>query len=117
MLPAMFGWLRRTVQDFGRSSRWPAVRARHLERFPTCAACGASDRLEVHHVVPVGWAKKIGRPELELDPLNLITLCGPPRDCHWWLGHACDDRKWRPDVRRLAHVVLTSNVKSQDDAV
>lgn len=111
----MFGWLRRTFDDFGRSSRWPEVRRRHIERHPTCAACGASDRLEVHHVVPVGHAKRIGRPELELDPLNLITLCGPPKDCHWWLGHACDDRAWRPDVRHLAEMIRTSPVRRQGE--
>ena len=111
----MIGWLRRAVQDFGRSSRWPAVRARHLERFPTCAVCGGSENLEVHHVIPVGHAKRIGREDLELDPLNLLTMCGPPRDCHWWLGHACDDRAWRPDVRRLAEIIRTSPVHRQGE--
>ena len=116
-MAGMFGWFKRTLQDFGRSSRWPAVRKRHLERFPTCAVCGASENLEVHHIVPVGHAKRIGKPELELDPLNLITLCGPPKDCHWWLGHACDDRTWRPDVRHLAEMIRTSPVHRQGDDV
>ena len=107
----MFGWFRKHLDSFGRDGQWTAVRRRHLEQHPTCAACGASDKLEVHHVIPVGHAKRIGRPELELDPANLVTLCGPPRDCHWWLGHACDDRTWRPDVRRLASVILTSEVR------
>jgi 5-methylcytosine-specific restriction endonuclease McrA len=111
----MFGWLRKSFDAFGRDSRWPTVRRRHLERYPTCAACGASDKIEVHHVIPVGHARRIGRGDLELDPLNLISLCGPPRDCHWWLGHACDDRRWRPDVRRLAQVILTSEVREQGD--
>ena len=115
MLRGMFGWFKRFASDFGRSSRWPAVRARHLERFPTCAACGASEHLEVHHVIPVGHARRIGRGDLELDPLNLISLCGPPRDCHWWLGHACNDRHWRPDVRRLAQVILTSAIERQGE--
>lgn len=113
----MFRWLRDLGASFGgRDSRWPAVRRVHLEQNPACAACGATDKPEVHHVVPVGHAKRIGRPELELDPQNLITLCGPPRDCHWWLGHACDDRTWRPDIRRLARVILTSDIKRQGDA-
>ena len=111
----MFGWLKKSFDAFGRDSRWPTVRRRHLERYPTCAACGASDKIEVHHVIPVGHARRIGRGDLELDPLNLISLCGPPRDCHWWLGHACDDRRWRPDVRRLAQVILTSEVREQGD--
>jgi 5-methylcytosine-specific restriction endonuclease McrA len=109
----MFGWLRKSFDAFGRDSRWPAVRRRHIERVPTCAACGASENIEVHHVIPVGHARRIGRAELELDPLNLISLCGPPRDCHWWLGHACNDRKWRPDVRRLAAAILESEVREQ----
>ncbi len=112
----MFGWFQRIGEAFtGRDRRWPAVRRRHVERFPECAACGSTQNVEVHHITPVGHAKRTGRPELELDPDNLLMLCGPPKDCHWWLGHACDDRKWRPEVRRLADEIRRAEVRSQGD--
>ena len=67
---------------FGRSSRWSAVRGKHLAANPRCAACGRLDSLEVHHIRPVHRA-----PELELEPTNLITLCEGPTNCHFTLGH------------------------------
>ena len=79
----MFGWLRKAPQDvFGtpRSGQWPRVRREHLAVQPTCQACGRAKELEVHHVRPYHE-----HPELELDPGNLITLCGDP--CHIVHGH------------------------------
>lgn len=63
-----------------RSPKWPAVRAAHLKAHPACEACGQRDALEVHHIEPFHL-----RPELELDPTNLVTLCGVP--CHIVHGH------------------------------
>lgn len=78
-----------------RSTRWPAVRAAHLRREPTCRACGGSNDVEVHHVVPVHVA-----PSLELVESNLLTLCESPlRRCHLEVGHLKDWRRWNPDVR------------------
>ena len=60
----------------GRSPKWPALRRKFLQRNPTCAACGTTECLEVHHCVPfhIDSAK-------ELDPRNLLTLCeGDKRD-------------------------------------
>ncbi len=102
----MLGWLRHKTEDlFGapRSGRWPAARAAHLRREPLCQACGRSKDLEVHHVAPVSQA-----PERELDAQNMITMC---RDCHYTVGHACDWRAWRPDVRRLATTLREAEVK------
>lgn len=81
-----------------RSSRWPAVRRAHLGQHPTCAACGARDALEVHHIVPVHVD---GRQELE--PENLITLCeGDTLNCHLWCGHLGHFKSWNKTVRRDA---------------
>lgn len=108
-MAGMISWIRQKITDLSRSPRWPTVRKRHLERNPSCAACGATTGLEVHHIVPFH-----AKPELELDPLNLITLCGPPRGCHLWLGHACDFKAWRPDVRRLAGEIRAATVARGD---
>ena len=68
---------------FGRSGQWPRVRREFLERNPVCAGCGGVDERECHHVEPY-WK----RPDLELDPNNLIVLCAK-NGCHWRLGHNC----------------------------
>lgn len=48
--------------------------------------------MQVHHVIPFHWCVLLGRPDLELDPRNLITLCedeaGKPGENHHLLvGH------------------------------
>jgi 5-methylcytosine-specific restriction protein A len=76
---------------FGRSSSWPRVRKEHLKNQPFCQACGRKDNLEVHHIEP--YHKNPGR---ELDPENLITLCG--KSCHLVFGHLMDYKSWNKDV-------------------
>lgn len=103
----MFGWLaRKTQQFFGapRSGMWPRVRREHLLREPICQACGTDQMLEVHHIKPLAAGGS------ELDPENLITLCGGTRNCHWSIGHAFNWRSYRPDVRHVCRVVRESMV-------
>lgn len=77
---------------FGRSGRWPSVRAARLKRQPKCIACGRDKDLEVHHVMPYHLD-----PSLELDDGNLVTLCAEP--CHLVFGHCFSWRRWNPSVR------------------
>ena len=103
----MFQFLKRLVtrreatpQDemYGRSGKWPRVRATHLEREPRCAACGRDKDLEVHHIEPYHLD-----PSKELDDGtngfdgNLITLCDDP--CHFVHGHLMSWSRWNPSVR------------------
>lgn len=74
-----------------RSPKWPALRKQHIEKYPRCAACGRSKKIEVHHKKPVH-----DYPELELDPENLISLCDSP--CHLVFGHFFDYKSWNPSV-------------------
>ena len=79
-----------------RSEHWPAVRQKHLREQPTCAACGCSSDLEVHHILPFHLY-----PALELDSNNLITLCDPEKAhfrCHLQIGHNGDFHKFNPNV-------------------
>lgn len=80
-----------------RSSKWPAVRKKHLQMFPTCAVCGGTKKVEVHHVKPYHT-----HPELELDPNNLVTLCESKSkgglNCHLLIGHSGNYKKINPDV-------------------
>lgn len=73
-----------------RSPQWPTVRKRHLEREPTCAACGLDAagcallgmHIEVHHEEEFS-----DNPDRELDPTNLVTFC---RKHHFEVGHDPD---------------------------
>lgn len=70
-----------------RSSQWPKVRAEHLRKHPTCAACGSTEDLNVHHIQPFHLD-----PSLELYPPNLMTVC---RDHHFYVCHD-PDGPWEP---------------------
>lgn len=77
-----------------RSKQWPAVRKLHLGERPLCMACGARERLEVHHIHPFNLY-----PELELVRENLVTLCeGDVCNCHFVFGHSRSWRGWNPFV-------------------
>jgi hypothetical protein len=68
-----------------RSPRWASARKKHIKENPTCALCGGTRKLEVHHIRPFHVY-----PELELDPENLLTLCedkGNGVYCHLFFGH------------------------------
>ena len=91
-----------TRMEAPRASGWPKVRAAHLEREPACAVCGETENVEVHHVVPYHL-----KPELELSPENLLTLCGPRSryDHHRWFAHFGDSQCHNPDVRKWVKAV------------
>lgn len=88
-----------------RSPHWPSVRRAFLQQFPTCAACGSVEHLNVHHVEPFHVA-----PALELEPKNLITLCEGPEKCHLRIGHDGDWRLWNPCVRAQAARLLKAKL-------
>ena len=95
------------AQGKARSNHWPLVREEHLHSQPSCQVCGAKKNVVVHHLEPFHLF-----PALELDPLNLITLCeGPGVNCHLLFGHlnnfssynpACleDVDEWREKIER-----------------
>ena len=89
-----------------RSSQWEGVRNKFLKENPTCAACGADKRLNVHHKHPFHL-----HPELELDPTNFITLC-MVMDCHLLVGHGDNFKAYNPDVAADAASILASPDKA-----
>ena len=83
-----------------RSSKWGKVRLEHLTKQPNCAVCGSLKKTEVHHIQPFHL-----KPELELDPGNLITLCESWNNgicCHLLVGHLGNYKKENPDVKKDA---------------
>lgn len=81
----------KAVSGQPRDPRWTLVRDAHLRHFPTCAACGRTENLEVHHIRPFAL-----NPELEIEPDNLITLCND--GCHLKIGHLGDWKRENPNV-------------------
>jgi 5-methylcytosine-specific restriction protein A len=79
-----------------RSSKWPSVRAKYLKANPSCACCGSTKNIEVHHIVPFNVDYK-----KELDPTNLITLCECGENgivCHLNVGHNGSYKSWNTNV-------------------
>jgi hypothetical protein len=77
-----------------RSSHWPAVEKAHLAKEPECRCCpkGKGYAVQVHHQFPFHFAILLGRPDLETDDRNLITLCEseegkPAPNHHLLIGH------------------------------
>lgn len=91
----MIGFLRSLgARLAGRSPKWPAVERAFRKTHPACEACGGTADLDVHHVEPFHV-----RPDLELEPGNLMTLCRPH---HLTFGHLMLWAAWNPDVRQDA---------------
>lgn len=84
-----------------RSPQWPGVEHKFRKSSPTCAACGCTTRIQVHHVKPFHM-----HPELELDPSNLISLCMGPNECHLKIGHGDNFKDANPNVREDAAAAL-----------
>ncbi len=94
-----------------RSPKWPGVEKAFLKAKPWCEACGKEKVLnrgvQVHHVIPFHFVILLGRPELELDPRNLIGLCEteqglPLENHHLLIGHLDDFQTSNPNVRHDA---------------
>ena len=77
-----------------RSSKWPAVRKQFLKLHPFCAACGSTEKVEVHHEIPYHLDRS-----RELDFSNMIPLCMGSGRCHFVWGHLLNWRSNNKDVR------------------
>lgn len=91
------------VYEGERSSGWTKVRNQFIRNHPTCAACGTTKDLNVHHIKP--FSKY---PELEFEKTNLITFC---RYHHYWLGHKGNWKKDNPNCKEEAQKIFESYVK------
>jgi hypothetical protein len=84
-----------------RSGEWPTVEKHFKETHPTCAACGTTINIQVHHKIPFHLDRK-----LELDPTNLISLCMSARECHLQIGHCGSWKLYSPMVEKNAAEAL-----------
>ena len=90
-----------------RSPQWDRLRDDYIEKYPTCAACGGMESLQVHHRKPFHL-----HPELELNEGNLISLCMGEHNCHLNIGHGDSFKCYNPDVTTdSAHFRLASPIE------
>lgn len=82
-----------------RSPAWNKVERAFRATHPKCAACDETANVDIHHKFPFHYVIACGRPDLELDPRNLVTLCTKP-GCqhHLLLGHLDDWESYNPAV-------------------
>ena len=108
----MAGTIAAQQHEAERSPQWPSVRDAFVKNNPQCAVCGKGPAqgigLQAHHIFPFHYCIRLGRPDLELDPRNLVTLCetesGKPSDDHHVLiGHLDDFESSNLDVVSDAH--------------
>jgi hypothetical protein len=97
------------------------VEERHLQDFPSCICCGKAKpnvAVQVHHVFPFHYCVELGRPDLELDDRNLITLCETEKhesddNHHLLVGHLDDFQSSNLDVRQDAGVTFRGMTGAQ----
>jgi hypothetical protein len=96
-----------------RSSHWPTVEKHFLAANPGCFVCSADQHqarikqvgalatrgLQVHHKFPFHFCILLGRPDLEVDPRNLVVLCEDElgvatEDHHNIVGHYRNFQSW-----------------------
>ena len=86
-----------------RNPDWTRVQKEHLRKQPFCACCGkdtGKGKMQVHHKFPFHYCIALGRPDLELDERNLVTLCedkGSPNH-HILIGHLGNFESYNPNV-------------------
>lgn len=86
--------IREKKKEKQRSSEWAEVRDNFLLSHPNCAACGGTEKLQVHHIIPFHVDES-----LELEEDNLITLCMGKNECHLEIGHGDSWRCYNPKVK------------------
>ncbi len=98
-----------------RSPEWPKAKEAHLIIEPHCAACFEGSKktgcLQVHHIFPFQYCIALGRPDLELDQRNLITLCEneethPGENHHLLIGHLDDFKSFNINVKQDARITF-----------
>ena len=100
--------LRERSKRTSRSPQWPHVEKTFLATHSSCAACGLSKSLNVHHKKPFHL-----HPEDELDPTNLISLCMGPNECHIRVGHGDNFKAYNPNVEKDAAESLVNAAARQ----
>lgn len=77
-----------------------------------CHVCGANDKIEIHHIIPVqylNWVQKFDAVAFRritnginffTDRRNLIPLCRTNKNCHIKVGHLGHFARYNPNILR-----------------
>ena len=85
---------------------------KYRKEHTTCAWCGRTKKLEVHHIIPVSV-----QPIMADNPENMIMLCRKP-PCHQVVGHNGNfATRYQEDVRELCEQHRTVKVLKERDNV
>lgn len=97
----------------------------HLQKEPRCVCCGSHWKpgtpVQVHHIFPFHYCGALGRPDLELDERNLVTLCetesgGQGQNHHLLVGHLDDFEAANPlsrtDAARTYFEMLAGAIRA-----
>ena len=108
-----------------RSPEWERIKNAHLKKEPQCVCCGSHWRpgtpVQVHHIFPFHYCVALGRPDLELDERNLVTLCeteagGQGQNHHLLVGHLDDFEAANPlsrtDATRTYFEMLAGAIRA-----
>ena len=80
----------------------PRVRramSKHRKENPRCAYCGRSEKVHVHHIVPVK-----NRPDYASFDWNLLTLCA--KRCHLTIGHMGNWKTYNKQSEQVCEVSI-----------
>lgn len=80
-------------KKYTRNSQWKDLRIAHLALDNKCNYCNTTNKLTVHHIIPIHIDQS-----KELCPDNLITLC---KSCHWKIAHKSNPFKYVPTIRDI----------------
>lgn len=94
-----------------RSGKWAETRDLHLSLYPSCAICGNTKKVEVHHIIPFHVD-----PSKELEPSNLISLCEGWKlcNCHLVFGHLGNYKQYNGQVKAMAEVLSKGIVNNEN---
>ena len=97
-----------------RSPKWRQVRNEFIKNQPYCSACGKTENLTVHHILPFSLF-----PEKELLKDNFIVLCeGKTVNCHYFWGHCllswkCYNRSVVEDIKIVKQLQENAKFKQE----
>lgn len=94
-----------------RSPQWHGVRMTAIKDNPKCACCGDTTNLQVHHLVPFHT-----KPELELDPKNLVVVCMGKNECHILIAHGDSFKRYNPYLAADIKNIQAGTISLQEAA-
>ena len=103
-------YLNLTAPD-GVSANWSWQRCRRafLKKVgKVCVCCDSRKKIQVHHKLP-----RHIRPDLAVDPTNLIALCS---DCHFHIGHLNSYFTYNAAVELVCWYVRENSVLKKNEA-